>query len=242
MKLRKIFAALSAFAVSTAVMTSVCFAEGENATYCFDTADRVADWQLGGSSEEAGLKLTQTNRKAESGDGSLVVSVNIPSDISDGFGGAFIDASVLGLESFDGCTVSMSVMLCEGAEGHTENLSVYSDGIVWVEAAPESLSAEAWTNVSLTVPTGADNSSVGFTVPTFSAYSGDVVYIDNFRVVTPDGTAVANVGDYQYKTITSEDTVSGGMNIVLTIVLVVLILVIVAGIGFIVFSAIKKFR
>lgn len=242
MKLRKIFTALSALAISAAVVGTTCFADGENATYCFDTADKVADWQLGGSSEDAGMKLAQTNRKAESGDGSLVVSVNIPSDISDGFGGAFIDASALGLESFDGCTVSMSVMLCEGAEGHTENLSIYSDGIVWVEAAPESLSTEAWTNVSLVVPSGADNSSVGFTVPTFNAYSGDVVYIDNFSVVTPDGTAVANVGDYQYKTITSEDTVSGGTNIVLTIVLVVLILAIVAGIGFIVSSAIKKFR
>ena len=242
MKLRKIFAALSAFAVSASIVGTTCFATDGNATYCFDTADKIADWQTNGSAEDAGMKLSHTNRKSESGDGSLVVSVDISSDISDGFGGAFVDASALGLESFDGCTVSMSVMLCEGAEGHTENLSVYSDGIVWVEEVPESLSADTWTEVSVVVPTGADNSSVGFTIPTLNAYSGDVVYIDNFNIITPDGTAVPNVGDYQFKKITSEDTVSGGTNIVLTIVLVVLILAIVAGIGFIVSSAIKKFR
>lgn len=242
MKLRKIFAALSAIAVSASIMGTTCFAADGDATYCFDTADKIADWQTGGFADDAGLKLSHTNRKSESGDGSLVVSVNIASDISNGLGGAFIDASALGLESFDGCTVSMSVMLCEGAEGHAENLSIYSDGVVWVDSSPESLSADAWTEVSIVVPTGADNSSVGFTIPTLNAYSGDVVYIDNFNVINSDGTAVPNVGDYQFKTITSADTVSSGTNIVLTIVLVILILAIVAGIGFVVFSAIKKFR
>lgn len=242
MKLRKIFAAISAFAVSASIIGTTCLAADGNATYCFDIADNIKDWQTSGSAEDGGMTLSQTNRKSESGDGSLLVSVNIPSDISDGYGGAFVNASTLGLESFDGCTVSMSVMLCEGAEDHAENLSIYSDGIIWVEGVPESLSTGTWTEVSVLVPEGAANSTVGFTIPTFNAYSGDVVYIDNFNVITPDGTAVPNVGDYQLKTITAEDTVSGGTNIVLTLVLVVLIVAIVAGIGFVVFSAIKKFR
>ena len=243
MKLRKIFAAIAASAV-IASMSATCFAvaDGE-ATYCFDTAAKLTDWQTYGNVEETGFAITQDIRHSNNGEGCIIVSEQNPSELSDGYGGAYIEASVVGLADFNGCTVSMNVMLCDNAAmNYCENLSIYSDGIIWLQSSPEELSSSAWSEVSLDIPADASNTRVGFTSPTFAAYSGDIVYIDDFTVTNADGVIVANVGDYQMKTLSSENTVSGGTNILLTILLVVLILAIVGGIGFIVSSAIKKFH
>ena len=147
----------------------------------------------------------------------------------------------LGLSSFEGCTIEMSVMLCEGAEGFYDNFSLFSDGMVWLAAAPEALSANEWTTVTLEIPQNATNARVGFTIPTYLTHKGDIVYIDDFSVTDSNGNLISNKGDYYAKEVTSDEAVSSGTNIVLTILLVVLILVIVGGIGLIVSSAIKRF-
>ncbi|MDE5858841.1 MAG: hypothetical protein K2H23_00380 [Oscillospiraceae bacterium] len=242
MKLRKIFAAIAASAVIMG-MSATCFAvaDGE-ATYCFDTANKLTDWQTYGNAEETGFTISHDVRHSNNGEGCIVISEKNPSELSDGDGGAYIEASSVGLSTFSGCTISMSVLLCDGAEDYCENFAIYSDGIVWLQTPPENLNTSTWSEVSLALPDGADNTRVGFTIPTLAAYSGDIVYIDDFTVTNADGVVIKNVGDYQAKTLTSENTVSGGTNILLTILLVVLILAIVGGIGFIVSSAIKKFH
>lgn len=243
MKLRKIFAAIAASAVIIGTSAAPCFAVGDGeATYCFDTADKLADWQTFGSVEETGFSITHTTRQSKNGEGCIVISENNPSEISEGYGGAYIEAASLGLPDFGSCTVTMSILVSEGAEDFCDNLAVFSDGIIWVQTAPENQNSTNWTEVSLIVPDGANNSRVGFTIPTLTPYSGDIVYIDDFTVTDSNGTVVANLGDYQVRTITEAETVSNGTNILLTILLVVLILVIVGGIGFIVSSAVKKFH
>lgn len=242
MKLRKIFAAIAATAVIMGT-SATCFAVGDGeATYCFDTADKIADWQTYGNVEETGFSIAHTTRQSNNGDGSIVISEKNPSDVSNGYGGAYIEASSLGLSDFGSCTITMSVLVSEGAEAYCDNLAIFSDGIIWVEAAAENINSKTWTEVSLTVPDGANNSKVGFTFPTFKMCSGDIVYIDDFAVTDSNGKLVSNVGDYKIKTLASENTVSKGTNIILTILLVVLIVVIVGGIGYVVMSAIKKFH
>lgn len=242
MKLRKIFAAFAATAVIMGT-SATCFAVGDGeATYCFDTAAKIADWQTYGNVEETGFAITHDVKHSNNGEGCILVSEKNASALSDGYGGAYVEASSVGLKDFGGCTVSMSVLLCEGAEDYCENFAIYSDGIIWVQNSPESVSTKTWSEVSLAVPDGATNTRVGFTIPTLTAYSGDILYIDDFTVTDSEGAVIANVGDYQTKTLTSENTVSGGTNIFLTILLVVLILAIVGGIGFIVSSAIRKFH
>lgn len=245
MKLKKFFSAAIVSAAVTASMAAAAFPayalnDGE-AAYCFDTTAGLADWQTYGSTAETGFTVTHTNRVSKNGNGSVMVSVNVADTIENQFGGTYIEASTLGLDSFQGCTVEMSVMLCEDAEGFYDNLSVFSDGMIWLSSSPESLSTSEWTTVTLEIPQNATNTRVGFTIPTYLMHKGDIVYIDDFSVTDPNGSIIANKGDYYAKEITSTETVSSGTNIVLTILLVVLILVIVGGIGIIVSSAIKRF-
>lgn len=241
MKLKKFLSAAIASAVIAAGASSVSALNDGEATYCFDTNAAMADWQTYGSVDETGAKADQTTLISKNGNGSLLVSVNIAEETQSQFGGFYVDASALGLESFQGCTVEMSVMLCENAEGFYDNFCLFSDGMIWLATTPETLSTSEWTTLKLELPENADNSRVGFTIPTFTLHKGDILYVDDFSVTDPDGNIIANKGDYAAKVITSAESVSSGTNIVLTILLVVLILVIVGGIGIIVSSAIKRF-
>ncbi len=242
MKLKKILAALAASAalVCSTAIGSFAANDGE-AAYCFDNSNKLTDWQTYGSAEDVSFKFTSTSAKSKNGNGSLLVSENFTENIENGFGGAYIDAETLNLDNFGGCTITMSVLLAEGAEDHCENLALYSDGIIWLNQPAVGLSTETWTDVSLTIPEDADNNMIGFTIPTFAPYSGDIAYIDDLTITFADGTSVANLGDYQQKTLTGENTVSTGKNIALTILLVVLILAIVGGIGLIISAIMKKF-
>lgn len=241
MKFKKILSAAMASAVMLAGAASVSAIGDGEATYCFDTDAALGEWLTYGSVAETGFAVGIDPAKAANGKGSLVVSENSSGEAEDQFGGMYIEASALGLESFSGCKIEMSVMLCEGAEGFYDNLALYSDGMIWLTAPAENLSAETWTTVTLEIPENADNTKAGFTIPTFGACVRDIVYIDDFTITDVGGSVIANRGDYEVRTVSSEERVSTGTNIALTVALVVLILVIVGGIGFIVSSAIKKF-
>ena len=241
MKLKKFLAAAVASALITAGAATVSALNDGEATYCFDTNAAMEDWQAYGSVDETGTKADQTTLVSKNGNGSLLVSVNVADEIQSQFGGFYVEASALGLESFQGCTVEMSVLLCENAEGFYDNFSLFADGMIWLASTPEALSTSEWTTVTLELPENADNSRVGFTIPTFALHKGDILYIDDFSVTDPDGNMIANKGDFYAKEITAANAVSSGTNIVLTVLLVVLILVIVGGIGIIVSSAIKRF-
>lgn len=242
MKLKKIFAAVTAAAaiLASPSLTALALEDGQ-ATYCFDTADKLADWQTYGSVSETGFSFKQSTANSKNGEGCIAVSENVTGEVSETYGGAYITADALGLPNFGGCTISMSVLLNNEAEDNIENLSLYTDGMIWLETPIIGISSDSWTEFSLAVPAGTENSRAGFTIPTFSPYSGEIIYIDDFAVTAPDGTVIANTGDYKAKTISDNETVSTGTNIVLTIVLVVLILAIVGGIGLIVSSVIKRF-
>lgn len=242
MKLKKILSAVAASALAAvcAAFTASALNDGE-ATYCFDTDAALTEWQTYGSTAETGFSVSRTALASKNGNGSLIVSENVTEDVQNRFGGMYIEASSLGLDNFQGCTIEMSVLLCEGAEGYYDNLSVFSDGMIWLSSSPETLSTSEWTTVSLTLPPDATNNRAGFTIPTFLMHKGDIVYIDDFSVTDPDGNIIANRGDFYAKEVMSAEKVSSGTNIVLTVLLVVLILVIVGGIGLIVSSAIKRF-
>lgn len=242
MKLKKFFSVMLAsavIAVSSAV-TAFAVEDGE-ATYCFDTDSGISDWASYGSVDETGIRLTHTVRESKNGDGCIVISENVIQSVSDKFGGFYLDASEFGLENFSGCTIGMSVKLCEGAENYYDNLALYSDGIIWLTQPVKELSAEEWTDVSMLIPEGAQNPRAGFTIPTFGTYSGDIVYIDDFTITKPDGTVVSNTGDYKLKTVAPEETASTGQNVLLTVLLIVLIVAIIGGVGMIVSSAIRRF-
>ena len=242
MKLKRILTSLVAAAavISTFSLTGFAVNDGE-AAYCFDNESKLSDWETYGSTSETNFKITQVTTQSKNGNGCILISENVSDEVSEQFGGAYITADSVGLKNFGGCTISMSVLAYEGAEGACDNLSVFSDGMLWINTVASGLSSSQWTDITLVVPENADNSKVGFTIPTFNTFMGNIVYIDDFTITTADGVVVSNVGDYEQKIVTEESTVSTGVNIALTIVLVVLILAIVGGIGLIVSSSMKRF-
>lgn len=242
MKLKKFLsAALTSAVILTAFASSVSALKDGEATYCFDTDSALTDWATYGSVTETSFEFGSTSEKSKNGSGCLVVSENFTDSAENEFGGAYVEASVLGLDNFKGCTVEMSVLLCEGADGYYSSLSVYSDGLVWLSAPAVSLSTDEWTTVSLQIPENAENTRVGFTIPTFDSYMGKIVYIDDFSIKGADGNIITNRGDYEAKSVIGTETSSKSTNIIFTVVLVVLIIAIVGGIGLIVSSALKKF-
>lgn len=241
MKLRKILAAALAAAAMCAFSVTVFAVQDGEAAYCFDTPDKLSDWQTEGAAEQTGLSISQITARSKNGEGCIAVSESFEGEVADTYGGAYISADKLGLTNFAGCTISMSVMLNDTAAANIENLSLYSDGMIWVETPVEGITSKEWTEVTLTVPENAENIRAGFTIPTFRAYSGEIVYIDDFSVTRADGTVVANTGDYKMKAAVKTEAVSKGMNIVLIIVLVVLILAIVGGIALFISKSVKRF-
>ena len=113
--------------------------------------------------------------------------------------------------------------------------------MIWLTQPAASLSASEWTTITLTLPEGADNNKIGFTIPTFTMCNSDILYIDDLVVTDADGNVITNQGDYEVKAVAAEETASKGQNILLTILLVVLILAIVGGIGLIVSNALRRF-
>lgn len=242
MKIKKIIAAFAA-AVVMGTSSVTCFAVGDGeAAYCFDTADKISDWETYGSVDQTGFKLKHTTKESKNGDGSLLISEVVSDEISDTYGGAFISAETVGLDDFGGCTISMSVLLTPSAENRVDNFALYSEGIIWVQSSSSELNSKTWTDIVLEIPEGTSNTKVGFTIPTYGIYNGDVLYIDDFSIVDAEGKAVSNMGDYKIKTISIGGTVPGWVNIVLVVVLVLLIGVIIGGIGYLISKSANKFH
>lgn len=241
MKLKKFLASIiAAAAVGSFAVTGYAVNDGE-ATYCFDTNAKIADWQTYGSTAETGFAVSQLTGTSFNGDGCMVLSEKLDSDLENGSGGIYITAETVGLESFDNCTISAKVLLAEGAENAADQFSIYSDGTIWLQSTSPTINSITWSDITLVIPANADNSRIGFTIPTYSAYSGNIVYIDDVVITRDDGTVISNVGDYKIKTLTSENVVPTGVNIALIILLVVLVLAIIGGIGLIVSNVRKKF-
>ncbi|MBQ8787544.1 MAG: hypothetical protein IJZ61_07910 [Oscillospiraceae bacterium] len=242
MKFKKIVSAVLASVVAAGVCVANAFAvEDGKATYCFDTDAKISDFVSFGSVEQTGMKLTHNIYESVNGNGCIVVSENSGGDAEDTFGGFYVEASTLGLKNFDSCTIEMSIKLCEGADGFYDNLALFSDGMIWLSQSVPELSTDEWTTVTMQISEGAENSKAGFTIPTFKAFVGDIVYIDDFVVTDKDGKVVANMGDYEREKVSTEDAASTGQNILMTILLVLLILAIVGGIGLIVSTSIRRF-
>lgn len=241
MKFKKIVSAL--LASFTALSMTVCVnAAAEDATFCFDNDSAVSNWQTYGSVEQTGLKMEIDFDVRENGDGSLKIYENITKPLADGekYGGVFITSDVVGLESFNGCTMQASVYFNPDAADVTEKFTLYSDGVIWLTSE---LSDEntGWSKVSLTVPENAANTSFGFTIPVYENYTGDVCYVDNVIIYDADGNAIANFGDSKTSAENIEVSIGTVGRVLLIILLAVLVVGIIAGIGFVVSMLLKKF-
>lgn len=241
MKIKRILSALMASFVMT-TMTATVNAAAEDATFCFDDNSTVSMWQTYGSIEQTGFKCDIAADIKETGDGSLRIYQNVTADIPENeqAGGMFITPDAVGLESFNGCTMQASVYFNPDAAEAADKFTLYSDGMIWLssEVTDES---EGWSMVSLTVPENAANLSFGFCIPTYNKYEGYVCYVDNVVIYDSQGNAIANLGDSKETTANIEVSIGTVGRVLLVILLAVLVVGIVAGIGFVVTQLLKKF-
>jgi len=230
------YAALSASAASDI--------PADAATYCFDNGSRLSDWELFGNHSGAGVRLEINTGKKESGNGSLAIWQTLRNPITDNTsGGVQITADKLGLEDFAGCSMQISYHYGENPDV-IDNFGLFSNGIVWISAdAPAPSGKPRWLTATLTVPDNARNTIFGFTIPTFTPYNGVTMYIDNVIIFDKDGNAIANLGDYQRET--NAPGITGAawwVNILLIILMLTLVAVIVAAIGYAVKLHAKRYK
>lgn len=234
MKLSKIIAAAAASVMALSAVAFSAFAD-ENATFCFDTDSSLAMLQGYGSTEETGFTASIDEQTKSNGNGSLKLSENVTESIAEDsrFGGLYFDSESLGLDSFAGCTISMKVLFDENAAKLAPSFSIFSDGIIWMTTDLGVEQAGKWTDVVLAVPGNADNTKIGFSIPVYEAYNGTIAYIDDLTITKPDGTTITNIGDQKENT-KIEVSISKGPRILLIILVCVILVGVVACVGFII--------
>lgn len=238
MKFTKIIAAAAASVMAISAVAFSAFAAND-ATFCFDTDESVSMLRSYGSIEETGFKASIDEQTKFDGNGSLKFSQKVKASVPEEnrSGGLYFTASSLGLDSFAGCTISMKVLFDKEAAKLASSFNVFSDGIVWLSSGVSADNAGEWTDVSITLPSNADNTSFGFSIPVFEAYDGAVAYIDDLTVITPTGTAIENIGDQKESTGIIVSVTKGSR-----ILLIILVCVILVGVVVCVGLIISKFQ
>lgn len=241
MKITKIIAAAAASVIALSAVVFSAFAADE-ATFCFDNDTSLSMFQSYGSTAETGFTASIDEQTKVNGNGSLKLSENVTESIADDsrFGGLYFDSTSIGLDSFAGCTVSMKVLFDKDAAKLAQSFTVFSDGIVWMNTDLSNENAGKWADVAIAIPGNADNTRLGFSIPIFESYNGTVAYIDDLTVTTADGTVIANIGDQQEA---SQITVSisKGPRIILIILVCVILVGVVACVGFVISKFQNKF-
>lgn len=241
MKITKIIAAAAASVMALSAVAFSAFAADE-ATFCFDNDTSLSMFQSYGSTAETGFTASIDEQTKVNGNGSLMLSENVSESIADDnrFGGLYFDSTSIGLDSFAGCTVSMKVLFDKDAAKLAQSFTVFSDGIVWMNTDLSNENAGKWADVAIAIPGNADNTRLGFAIPIFESYNGTVAYIDDLTVTTADGTVIANIGDQQEA---SQITVSisKGPRIILIVIVCVILVGVVACVGFVISKFQNKF-
>lgn len=237
MNLKKIIAAVSAsvMVLSTTAFSAFAQSAQENATFCFDTNESIAMFVGYGAVEETGFTASIDTAERVSGNGSLELTENVSAsvDADNRSGGLYIESESLGMDSFAGCTLTMSVLFDEEAAKLAEGFTIFSDGIVWMTCDVQNVNAGKWTEVSFSIPENAANTRIGFSIPVYEGFSGTVANVDNLMIIKADGASVANIGDVKESS-RIEVSIGTAPRIILLVVACLLIVAVIAGIGFIV--------
>jgi hypothetical protein len=110
-------------------------------------------------------------------------------------GSAFITAEKLGLTNLAGCTITAKVYPLRYALDIGAQITLYTDGMLYLPTVLNNLNADSWNSISLSVPENCSNTRIGLLVPLYSTYNGAVYYLDDLSITLPDGTVLPNVGD-----------------------------------------------
>ena len=214
-------------------------ASDTNATFCFDTDASLSDWSNYTGNTDAQISMSISDKIGETGYSLALNSVR-KTDAADVFSGTCFTSSSVGLESFDSCKITYSYYIPKEFAEYSDNLSFFTDGIVWTQNDVPTEKCEQWLTYTVTVPENAKNTKAGIYIPVTGKYSGPVAYIDNIKVYNADGKLVANTGDYKDVKITGEKLDLKTNGIFVSILQVVVVVAIIGGIAALAAYFIKK--
>jgi hypothetical protein len=242
LKLKKVLSVAAAclIAVSASVTATADVSAGNStpAAFCFDTDESLSYIVFEGTDaiNATKYKAEISDDKPSTGAGSLMISETLTSEVSGVNGGIYITAQSIGLQSFEGCTITAQIFPVEPSVDMGALFVMYTDSQIYIPTSTGGITAGKWNDLTLTVPQDCENTKLGFTIPIYSPWNGAVCYIDNITIKEADGFAVANIGDFSDPV--AEEETNRTLTLILTIVFVVLVIVIV----FIIVSTIIKMK
>lgn len=225
----------SAMAVETGVAT---VSKEQAVTFAFDTSSSLTYVHTFGNAADTNLTLTISDTGALAGR-CLAMRESFGTDVSNQYGGFYIDAADLGLESFGGYTVTANVKVNKKVNKITESLLLFSDGEEWVTANIPTAYPDDYVKVSLTVPAGVRNSKVGISVPITTPYDDIVCYVDDISIKDNYGNLMPNVGDVDTSLAKAPNA---GLSALSTILFIVLAIAIIGGVTYFIIDFKKKYR
>jgi hypothetical protein len=196
--IKKLISGITALILSASVITAPVFAASE-AVFSFDNDSSLSYWSTEGDEavKATGFKLSIDNNIAYEGAGSLAISEDMTKEAASIGGDAFVNASSLGLTTLSGCTITAMVYPVKDAVDFGAQITMFSDGEVYIPVSPQELKANTWTEIQMKVPDNCNNTKIGFAIPLNRIYNGVVFYVDDLKITNSDGSYVTNIGDSQ---------------------------------------------
>lgn len=234
-----LLAAAAAFTMSTAV-----YAEPEKtdnpgeATITFDTDKSLEYIHTFGNASDAGLTMELTEKDALSGK-ALKLSESFKGNLSNRYGGFYLDSADFGLDSFGGYTFNIYINASAKAAKATGQFEIFTDGAGWQSVNFLTTNAGSYRVASITIPANSQNTKVGVSFPIIQDFEGELGMFDDITIVDNYGKTIANVGDIDNSLYQGP---SGFVSVITTILFILVILAVIAGVAYFAIKTLRKYR
>lgn len=223
------------FAETTATATAT---KNDAATFAFDTNKSLSYVHSFGNASDTNLTLNISDTGALAGR-CLEMRESFTNDVTNQYGGFYIDAADLGLETFGGYTVTVGVKVNKKVAKKADSLVLFSDGEQWVTSGISTAFPDSYLKCTLTVPAGIQNTKIGISLPITSSYDDWVCYVDDIVITDNYGNKMPNIGDVDTSLAEKPNAGLSALSIGLFIVLAVIV---IGGIAYFIINTRRRFR
>lgn len=234
-----LLAAAAAFTMSTAVYAEpVKNDKAGETTITFDTEKSLEYIHIFGNAVDAGLQMELTEKGALSGK-ALKLSESFKGDLSNRYGGFYLDAEDFGLDNFGGYTFNIYINASSAAAKATGQFEVFSDGAGWQSSDFLTNNAGSYRVASLTIPADSQNTKVGISFPITKEFEGELGIFDDITITDNYGNTIANVGDIDNSLYQGP---SGFVSVITTLLFILVIVAVIGGVAYFIIKTMRKYR
>jgi hypothetical protein len=241
--IKKLVSGISALILAASLLTTSVFASPDD-VFCFDNDTSLTYWATEGDKavSATGFKIAISDSEAYDGAASLAFSENMSSQAENIGGGAFFTSASVGLDTLSGCTITAMVYPTQDAVEFGAQITMYSDGEVYIPSTLKNLKANTWQEIKLTIPSNCNNTKVGFAIPLNNIYNGVVFYLDDLKITRQDNSTIPNVGDIEEPSDEIFGSLSTFQRILMIIGFVVIVAVVIVFVVTVSIKSRKKYR